>query len=182
MLTCISAPRCAFPITRENGRSSKSFIAEGRWKAVLEQMKAGDYLLFSSDITTKRRPIHCVSRPHLESSSKTSSDMFMGPVSKREYPFWPRLLRAGSFARMGKPKTLMGLLRGSEASCGGGTGSAARYGEALPGIAVEDGAGAIQAIIRLGRAWEYEKRPDGLKDDTHFQRVRRQPHVRPGGP
>jgi pectinesterase len=28
-----------------NGRSSKSFLDEGRWKTVLEQMKPGDYVV-----------------------------------------------------------------------------------------------------------------------------------------
>ena len=27
-----------------NGRSSKSFIGEGRWKAILDSLKAGDYV------------------------------------------------------------------------------------------------------------------------------------------
>lgn len=27
-----------------NGRSSKSFIAEGRWKAVLDSLQEGDYV------------------------------------------------------------------------------------------------------------------------------------------
>lgn len=36
-----------------NGRSSKSFIDEGRWDKVLSLIKKGDYVLFSSGTMTK---------------------------------------------------------------------------------------------------------------------------------
>lgn len=37
----------------QNGRSSKSFIDEGRWDKVLALIKKGDYVLSSSGIMTK---------------------------------------------------------------------------------------------------------------------------------
>jgi hypothetical protein len=37
-----------------NGRSSKSFIDEGRWKKVISQVKKGDLFLSSLDIIMRR--------------------------------------------------------------------------------------------------------------------------------
>ena len=38
-----------------NGRSSLSFLNEGRWQKVLDKIKPGDYVFIRSDITTKSR-------------------------------------------------------------------------------------------------------------------------------
>ena len=43
-----------------NGRSSKSFISEGRWAKVISQVKKGDYVFISSDTMMKRLILHAI--------------------------------------------------------------------------------------------------------------------------
>ncbi len=39
----------------QNGRSTKSFIAEGRWQAIVDKLKKGDYVLSNSATTMNRK-------------------------------------------------------------------------------------------------------------------------------
>jgi len=60
MLPCFLTEDVAVDNHAMNGRSSLSFINEGRWDAVLAKLKKGDYVLFSSDTMMRKLPKNCI--------------------------------------------------------------------------------------------------------------------------
>ena len=48
----------------QNGRSSKSFIAEGRWQMIVDKLKVGDYVLIHPGTTMNQRTRAIAIQPH----------------------------------------------------------------------------------------------------------------------
>ncbi len=80
-----------------NGRSTKSFIHEGRWKAVLDQLRPGDYVFIQfghNDAkvqdTTRYAPPHTDYRQNLlkfirEARAKQANPVLLTPVNRRKF-------------------------------------------------------------------------------------------------
>lgn len=80
-----------------NGRSSKSFINEGRWKAVLDSLQAGDYLFIqfghndekSQDTIRYTEPFtsyrHNLERFVKESRAKGANPVLFTPIVRRKF-------------------------------------------------------------------------------------------------
>ena len=79
----------------KNGRSTKSFIAEGRWKAIMDQLKEGDYVLIqfghNDEVPTKTtytpedQFAANLVRFITESQSKKAIPILITPVARRKF-------------------------------------------------------------------------------------------------
>ena len=152
-----------------NGRSSKSFISEGRWEAVLKELKSGDYVFiqfghndqkykdpkrFTNPWTTYRRNLE---RFVEETRAKGANPIILSSIVRRKfnehgtlmdthttYPFVARVVAE----HKGIPFIDMQL-----------------FTEDYVNDLGDEKSKAIYLWIKPG---EYEKFPDGKKDDTHL--------------
>jgi PelA/Pel-15E family pectate lyase len=79
----------------KNGRSTKSFIAEGRWQSIMDQLKEGDYVLIqfghNDEVPTKTtytpedQFVANLVRFITESRSKKASPVLITPVARRKF-------------------------------------------------------------------------------------------------
>jgi lysophospholipase L1-like esterase len=152
-----------------NGRSSKSFIAEGRWQAVLDQMQPGDYVIIqfghndqkTTDPQRGTAPFgdfkQNLKRYVQETRAKQGLPILATPVARRK--FGPD-----------------GQIRDTHGD----------YCEAVRQAAAEEKVPLLdlekrsrELVAKMGPEqskrlydWvepgEFEKAPEGLKDDTHF--------------
>jgi lysophospholipase L1-like esterase len=151
-----------------NGRSSKSFLDEGRWQEVLQHVKPGDYVLIQfghndskTDAARHTDPFGSY-RQNLERFVRETREHHATPILATPVARW-------AFDKDGQPRqthgdypqamrqvatnqqvTLLDLTR--------------RSGELLARLGPELSHKLYDALA----PGEYEKYPDGRKDNTHF--------------
>jgi lysophospholipase L1-like esterase len=79
----------------KNGRSTKSFIAEGRWQSIMDQLKEGDYVLIQfghndevptkTNYTPEDQFVANLVRFITESRSKKANPVLITPVARRKF-------------------------------------------------------------------------------------------------
>ena len=169
MLPIYFGPEVRVANHARNGRSSKSFIAEGRWKAVLEQMKPGDHVIIQFG----------------HNDQKTADPQrFTAPFGE----FKQNLKRYVHETRRqrGVPILATPVARRKFGGDGQIKDTHGDYCEAVRQVAVEEQVPLLdmekrsrELLSKMGPEqskrlydWielgEFEKCPDGLKDDTHF--------------
>jgi lysophospholipase L1-like esterase len=149
-----------------NGRSTKSFIAEGRWKSIVDALNPGDYVVIQfghndekTNTPTGVSPSEYggnLSRFVDEVREKDATPILLTPTARRAfindtivdshgaYPEFVRNLRRQ------KKVPFVDMLEKSEAVIG-------RYGQ--------DSSAALYLHLAPGQNPNY---PNGLSDDTHF--------------
>ena len=152
-----------------NGRSTKSFLDEGRWKTVLGLLKPGDYVI--------------VQFGHND-ENKRNAARFTEPFGE----FKQNLQRYVRDARAAKavPVLATPVARRKFSADGQVRDTHGDYAEAVRQVAAEERVPLLdldkrsrELLAKMGPEqskrlfdWvepgEYEKCPDGLKDDTHF--------------
>jgi len=80
-----------------NGRSTKSFISQGRWKAVIDQLQAGDYVFIQfGHNDAKKEDTSRYAAPHTdykfnllkfvrESREKNANPVLLTPITRRDF-------------------------------------------------------------------------------------------------
>ena len=169
MLNMYFGPEVRVANHARNGRSSKSFMAEGRWKTVLEQMKAGDYVIVqfghndqkTADTNRFAAPFgefkENLKRYVREARQRKGIPILATPVARRK------------FGADGQTKDTHGdyceVVRQAAAE------------EQVPLLDMERRSRELLAKMGPEQSkrlydWvepgEFDKCPDGLKDDTHF--------------
>lgn len=151
-----------------NGRSTRTFIAEGRWQALLDGVAPGDYVLiqFGHNDQSRDKPdrytppadyLRNLARFVAETRARSATPILLTPVSRRrfdpqgrlqdshgEYPALVRALAAREHV------SLIDLERRSQA------------------LLQEAGAdGSRRLFLQLARG-AHRNYPDGVEDNTHF--------------
>jgi len=152
-----------------NGRSSKSFIDEGRWRAVVDRLKPGDYVIIQfGHNDEKQNDTNRYTEPF--GSFKTNLAMFVRETRGRQaMPVLATPVARRKFDASGKPVDTHG-----------------DYPEAVRQVAreqhvplLEMNLRSTELLTRLGPesakrlydwipAGEFDRDPKGLSDDTHF--------------
>jgi lysophospholipase L1-like esterase len=151
----------------QNGRSTKSFIAEGRWQALIDKVKPGDYVLiqFGHNDQPKEKAAHTTPeefRRNLERFvddvlAKRATPVLLTPVMRRrfdekgvfqdshfEYPDIVRSVAAG------RKVALIDMHRESEK------------------VLVKYGPEESRKLFLQLKAGENPNYPQGVEDNTHF--------------
>ncbi|MCP9236126.1 rhamnogalacturonan acetylesterase [Lewinella sp. JB7] len=153
-----------------NGRSTRSFRAEGRWRSVLEKVQAGDYVFIQFG----------------HNDSKTESDRYASPET---FEGNLRQFVAEVRERGGRPVLLTPVIRRKFDAVGqlvrthGGYPAATRRAAAATGTPLIDmteksrmlvagyGDPASRSLYLWSRPGEHDNYPRGVEDDTHFSPV-----------
>jgi pectinesterase len=151
-----------------NGRSTRTFIEEGRWQALLDEVAAGDYVLiqFGHNDQSESKPDRYTPPDQFRANlvrfvedvrAKDATPVLMTPVVRRRFDeqgrfydvhgVYPDLTR--SVAEMYDVPLL----------------DAHRRSEAVLREAGEEGSKALFLLLDPG---EYPNYPEGLDDNTHF--------------
>lgn len=151
-----------------NGRSTRTFIEEGRWDAVLKQLRPGDYVFiqFGHNDQSEQKPkrytppeqfLTNLSQFIADVSNKEATAVLLTPVVRRRFDdtgqfydvhgVYPNLVREAA-RESGAP--LIDLHRSST-------------------IFLEEyGAERSKELFLWLQAGEYDSYPEGLEDNTHF--------------
>lgn len=152
----------------QNGRSSKSFINEGRWKAVLDSLKPGDYVIVQFGHNDQKADTARHTDPYItykanlekyikETRSKGANPILCTSIIRRkfdengvltdthgDYPLVTRLVAQ----EMNVP--LIDLQKETEK------------------LVAEFGPDDSKKLYLYAQPGEYPNRPGGIKDDTHL--------------
>jgi lysophospholipase L1-like esterase len=151
-----------------NGRSTRTFVAEGRWQAVVDELRPGDYVLIqfghndgSPDKVDRYTPPadyrRNLARFVAEARARRANPVLMTPVVRRRFDDacrfydthgeYPDLVRSVA-AELGVP--LIDMHRASER------------------VLREHGAERSRGLFLHLAPGEHANHPAGLRDDTHF--------------
>jgi pectinesterase len=151
-----------------NGRSTRTFIEEGRWQALIDDVRPGDYVFIQfghNDASVEKADRYTppadyrrnLARFVAEVRAKQANPVLMTPVMRRRFDEngafydahgeYPDLVRAAA-AELGVP--LIDMHRSSER------------------VLREYGAERSKSLFLHLAPGEHANYPDGLRDDTHF--------------
>jgi lysophospholipase L1-like esterase len=154
-----------------NGRSSKSFLDQGRWQTVVQRLRAGDFVIIQfGHNDAKKDPARFTEpsgsyRQNLEryvreTRQHQATPILATPIVRRSFDGDGRLQDThGDYPRAMRQLAadqhvpLLDLTR--------------RSGELVARLGPE----LSKKLYDTLAAGEYEKYPDGLKDDTHFNAI-----------
>ena len=151
----------------QNGRSTKSFIAEGRWQALIDKVKAGDYVLiqFGHNDQPKEKATHTPPddyRRNLERfvdevRARKATPVLLTPVVRRRFDEkgvfydthaeYPDIVRG---VAAGRKAALIDMQRESEK------------------VLVKYGPENSRKLFLQLKAGENPNYPQGVEDNTHF--------------
>ena len=151
----------------QNGRSTKSFIAEGRWQALIDKVGAGDYVLiqFGHNDQPKEKATHTPPEDYRrnlerfvdEVRAKKATPVLLTPVARRRFDEkgafydshfeYPDIVRGVAAERK---VALIDMHRESEK------------------VLVKYGAEGSRRLFLQLKAGENPNYPQGVEDNTHF--------------
>ena len=154
----------------KNGRSTRTFIAEGLWKPVLEEMSEGDYVLIQfghndevstkASFSTEEQFQANLSRYVRESRSKKAFPVLITPVARRKFDSAGRIQgthdRYSELVRQVAAREKVDLIDLDKKSQ-----------ELLQSMGPENS----RYLFNHLEPGEHPNYPDGKKDDTHFNEL-----------
>ena len=154
----------------KNGRSTRTFIAEGLWKPVLEEMSEGDYVLIQfghndevstkASFSTEEQFQANLSRYVRESRSKKAFPVLITPVARRKFDSAGRIQgthdRYSELIRQVAAREKVDLIDLDKKSQ-----------ELLQSMGPENS----RYLFNHLEPGEHPNYPDGKKDDTHFNEL-----------
>lgn len=154
----------------KNGRSTKTFIAEGLWKTVLENMSAGDYVLVQfghndevktkASYTTEEEFVANLTRYVTETRNKKGIPVLITPVARRKFDSSGRIVSTheeySNLVRQLAEKLQVPLIDLDRKSQ-----------ELLQQLGPE----TSKWLFNYLEAGEHPNYPEGKKDDTHFSEL-----------
>ena len=154
----------------KNGRSTRTFIAEGLWKPVLEEMSEGDYVLIQfghndevstkASFSTEEQFQANLSRYVRESRSKKAFPVLITPVARRKFDSAGRIQgthdRYSELVRQVAAREKVDLIDLDKKSQ-----------ELLQSMGSENS----RYLFNHLEPGEHPNYPDGKKDDTHFNEL-----------
>lgn len=154
----------------KNGRSTKTFIAEGLWKTVLENMSAGDYVLVQfghndevktkASYTTEEEFVANLTRYVTETRNKKGIPVLITPVARRKFDSSGRIVSTheeySNLVRQLAEKLQVPLIDLDRKSQ-----------ELLQQLGPE----TSKWLFNYLETGEHPNYPEGKKDDTHFSEL-----------
>lgn len=151
----------------QNGRSTKSFIDEGRWRSIVDRLKKGDWVIiqFGHNDEKKDKPaVYAAPEDYKanlvrfvsDARAKGATPILMTPVARRKFENESLVKTHGEYPdavkSVGKDQGVAVIDMESKSSS-----VLTRYGN--------EGSRALFLQLRMGESANY---PRGIEDNTHF--------------